>query len=55
MMDFANILMESPPADPAKPVIVPGMIELEKLERQRRDGIVLSSETLSLLRQYAGE
>ncbi len=55
MIDFANILMESPPADPSKPVIVPGMIELAKLERQRRDGIEMSSETLELLKQYAGE
>jgi ureidoglycolate dehydrogenase (NAD+) len=55
MTDFANILTDSPPADPTKPVIVPGMIELAKLERQRKDGIEMSSETLSLLRQYAGE
>jgi ureidoglycolate dehydrogenase (NAD+) len=55
MMDFANILMESPPADPSKSVVVPGMIELIKLERQRRDGIEMSSETLELLKHYAGE
>lgn len=55
MIDFANILMDSPPADPNKPVIVPGVIELEKLEKQRQSGIVLSSETLNLLKQYAGE
>lgn len=55
MIDFANILMDSPPADPSKPVIVPGVIELEKLEKQRQSGIVLSSETLNLLKQYAGE
>ncbi len=55
MTDFANILTDSPPADPSKPVIVPGMIELAKLERQRKEGIEMSSETLNLLRQYAGE
>jgi LDH2 family malate/lactate/ureidoglycolate dehydrogenase len=55
MIDFANILLESPPADPAKPVIVPGMIELEKLARQRKDGVEMSVETLTLLKQYAGE
>ncbi len=55
MMDFANILTDSPPADPSKPVIVPGMIELAKLERQRKDGIEMSSETLDLLREYAGD
>jgi ureidoglycolate dehydrogenase (NAD+) len=55
MIDFANILMDSPPADPSKPVIVPGVIELEKLAKQRQSGIALSSETLNLLKQYAGE
>ncbi len=55
MIDFANILTDSPPADPSRPVIVPGMIELAKLEKQRKNGIEISSETLNLLRQYAGE
>ena len=53
MIDFANILMDSPPSDSDKPVIVPGMIELAKLERQRKEGIEMSSETLQLLKQYA--
>lgn len=53
MIDFANILMDSPPADSAKPVIVPGMIELAKLEKQRQEGIEISPETLQLLKQYA--
>lgn len=53
MIDFANILMDSPPADSVKPVIVPGMIELAKLEKQRQEGIEISPETLQLLKQYA--
>ena len=53
MIDFANILMDSPPAVSDKPVIVPGMIELAKLEQQRKEGIEMSSETLHLLKQYA--
>ena len=53
MIDFANILMDSPPADLDKPVIVPGMIELAKLEKQRKEGIEMSPETLQLLKQYA--
>lgn len=53
MIDFANILMDSPPADSDKPVIVPGMIELAKFERQRKEGIEISTETLQLLKQYA--
>jgi ureidoglycolate dehydrogenase (NAD+) len=55
MMDFAKILTDSPPVDPSKPVIVPGMIELAKLEKQRKSGIEISTETLDLLKQYAGE
>jgi LDH2 family malate/lactate/ureidoglycolate dehydrogenase len=55
MIDFANILMDSPAADPSKPVIVPGMIELAKLEKQRKNGMEISSETLALLRRYAGD
>jgi hypothetical protein len=31
------------------------MIELEKLARQRKDGVEMSVETLTLLKQYAGE
>ena len=53
MIDFANILMDSPPAVSDKPVIVPGMIELAKLEQQRKEGVEMSSETLHLLKQYA--
>jgi LDH2 family malate/lactate/ureidoglycolate dehydrogenase len=55
MVDFARILTDSPPADPSKPVIVPGMIELAKLEKQRKMGLEMSTETLDMLRQYAGE
>jgi ureidoglycolate dehydrogenase (NAD+) len=54
MREFAAILHDSPPTDPARPVIVPGEIELAKLRRQRRDGITLDATTYRLLRQYAG-
>src|SRR5450830_1827242 len=37
MNDFAAILHNSAPADPARPVLVPGEIELAKMERQRKD------------------
>ncbi len=39
MNDFAAILHDSPPADPAHPVIVPGEIELRRMARQRQEGI----------------
>ena len=41
MADFASILHATPAADPAKPVLLPGEIEMNKLERQRRDGIAI--------------
>jgi LDH2 family malate/lactate/ureidoglycolate dehydrogenase len=53
MRDFAAILHASAPADPAQPVIVPGEIELAKMRRQRRDGIILDATTYRLLQQYA--
>jgi len=54
MRDFAAILHDSPPVDPARPVIVPGEIELDKFERQRREGIAVDEATLALLRGHAG-
>jgi LDH2 family malate/lactate/ureidoglycolate dehydrogenase len=53
MQDFSNILLESPPADESKPVIVPGMIELAKMQEQRQSGIQLSADTLAILKQYS--
>jgi LDH2 family malate/lactate/ureidoglycolate dehydrogenase len=53
MQDFASILLESPPADESKPVIVPGMIELAKMQEQRQSGIKLSADTLAILKQYS--
>jgi LDH2 family malate/lactate/ureidoglycolate dehydrogenase len=41
MQDFVAILHATPPADPKAPVLVPGEIELDKLERHRRDGIAI--------------
>jgi LDH2 family malate/lactate/ureidoglycolate dehydrogenase len=53
MSDFAAILQDSPPVDADKPVLVPGQIELAKMERQRREGVVLDPAVLALLYQYA--
>ena len=53
MRDFAAILRASPPADPAQPVIVPGEIELTKMRRQQKDGVVLDATTWQLLHDYA--
>jgi LDH2 family malate/lactate/ureidoglycolate dehydrogenase len=53
MNDFAAILHGSPAADPARPVIVPGEIELEKMAQRRRDGIPVTPAVLALLQQHA--
>jgi ureidoglycolate dehydrogenase (NAD+) len=37
--DFTDLLRSTPLADPSKPILLPGEIELDKLERHRRDGI----------------
>ena len=49
MNDFAAILHATPPADPAVSVLVPGEIELDKMVRQRRDGIAIDSSVLTML------
>jgi len=53
MMDFAEILHDSPPSVADKPVIVQGEIELKKMAQQRADGIVLDAATVALLMQHA--
>lgn len=53
MIDFANILHDSPAADPAHPVIVPGEIELKKMAKQKESGIVLEPSVVTLLQQHA--
>ncbi|NQW57988.1 MAG: Ldh family oxidoreductase [Polynucleobacter sp.] len=52
MNDFANILMDSPPIDPSKPVIVPGSIELDRMAQQRQSGIEITLETIKQLQKY---
>jgi LDH2 family malate/lactate/ureidoglycolate dehydrogenase len=41
MRDFCGILRTTPPADPGKPVLVPGDIEVATMERHRREGVEL--------------
>lgn len=53
MNDFAAILHASPAVDAERPVIVPGEIELDRLERHRAHGITLDADTMALLRGYA--
>lgn len=51
--DFARILHDTPAADPAQPVRLPGEIELARLEAHRRDGIRVDAKVLERLRAYA--
>ncbi|WP_434657530.1 Ldh family oxidoreductase [Pseudomonas sp. R3-56] len=53
MSDFASILHQSPPIEPASPVIVPGEIELKKMRRHLQEGVPVDAATWRLLDQYA--
>lgn len=53
MTDFAAILHQSPAIEPASPVIVPGEIELKKMQRYLREGVPVDAATKRLLDQYA--
>lgn len=54
MTDFASILHGSPAVDSASPVIMPGEIELKKMQRHLRDGVPVDQTTQTLLNRYAG-
>jgi ureidoglycolate dehydrogenase (NAD+) len=53
MKGFAAILQGGTRSKDTQPVIVPGQIELVKMRRQQREGVVLDAMTLKLLQQYA--
>ncbi|MFC4274016.1 Ldh family oxidoreductase [Achromobacter aloeverae] len=55
MKDFAAILHGSAPAVADRPVIVPGEIEMDKMRRQREQGIALDGAVVTMLRQHAAE
>lgn len=52
MQDFSAILHGSPAAEPDKPVVVPGEIELANMARQRAEGILLDPAVLALLKRH---
>ena len=52
MQDFSAILHGSPAAEPDKPVVVPGEIELANMARQRAEGIGLDPAVLALLKSH---
>jgi LDH2 family malate/lactate/ureidoglycolate dehydrogenase len=51
--DFASILHSTIPADANTPVRLPGEMELNHLERQRREGIAIEPALLAKLEAYA--
>jgi ureidoglycolate dehydrogenase (NAD+) len=53
MEDFAAILHATPATDAANPVRLPGENELNRLERHRRDGVVVDSTLLEKLATLA--
>jgi LDH2 family malate/lactate/ureidoglycolate dehydrogenase len=53
MADFASIVHGTPAADPGKPVLLPGEIEMDNLERHRRDGIEVDPVLRAKLEAYA--
>lgn len=53
MRDFARILHETPAADPAAPVKLPGENELARMQQQRRDGIQVDAAVLRMLQERA--
>ena len=52
MCDFVQILHDTPAADPMKPVLLPGEVGMNNLERQRRDGIEFDEAVVLQLRKY---
>jgi ureidoglycolate dehydrogenase (NAD+) len=53
MDDFAGILHSTPPADASKPVLLPGEIELDNLERHRREGVAIEASLRDKLERLA--
>ncbi|MBC8024294.1 MAG: Ldh family oxidoreductase, partial [Burkholderiales bacterium] len=53
MSDFDAIVHGTPRADPAVPVRLPGEIELDRLERHRRDGVAMDARLIGRLEALA--
>ncbi len=50
MADFRGVLKETPAADPAQPVLLPGEIEMARYHRQRATGVAVDAADLASLR-----
>ena len=54
MADFAAIVHQTPPADPARPVLLPGEREMQALHRARREGVRVATADLQKVHELAG-
>ncbi|WP_270934156.1 Ldh family oxidoreductase [Falsiroseomonas oryzae] len=54
MADFASIVHDTPAADPARPVLLPGEREMQALHRARREGVRVAAADLRRLEELAG-
>jgi len=52
--DFTSILHDTPAADPAQPVMLPGEKELRNLAHHRAHGIPIETSVIEKLRAFAG-
>ena len=53
MADFDAIIHGTQPADPAVPVRLPGEMELDRLDKQRREGVAVDAALLARLQSIA--
>ncbi|MGJ3260486.1 MAG: Ldh family oxidoreductase [Rhodospirillales bacterium] len=54
MGEFQSIIRGTPPADPARPVLMPGELEQTAMAAARRDGIEINDKLLAEVRTLAG-
>jgi LDH2 family malate/lactate/ureidoglycolate dehydrogenase len=53
MADFAAIIHETPAADPARPVMLPGEREMQSMHRARREGVRVAAADLARVEALA--
>jgi LDH2 family malate/lactate/ureidoglycolate dehydrogenase len=53
MADFAAMIHATPPADPARPVMLPGEREIQAMHRARRDGVRVAASDLAKVEALA--
>lgn len=54
MARFADIVLTTPPADPARPVILPGQVEQQRRRQAIADGMILPKPLIDEIKALAG-